>query len=153
MMQNLHHLIKIGMYVTFLWEGNICCGRITNACTLREDKIVVTVNEYLRQSKLEEELGSTLLPFPIANRFISVEELFWTSRFRNIYSNSLHGVIFIYPPSTIMKLGYEGSQHIFCLRYELDARRSISPVKEKNAYHFLANTKYFQLFTQATVSD
>ena len=92
----------------------------------------MTVNEYLRRSKLEEELGSTLLPLPMINQFISVEELFRTSRFRNIYSNSLHGVIFIYSPSTIMKLGYEGSQHVFCLRYKLDARRSISPVKEKN---------------------
>ena len=67
MMQNLHHLINIGTYVIFLWKGNIRCGQITNACTSREDKIIVTVNEYLRQSKLEEELGSTLLPFPIAN--------------------------------------------------------------------------------------
>ena len=56
MMQNLHHLIEIGTYVTFLWEDNICCGQITNVYTSRDNQVVVTVNEYLRQSELEEEL-------------------------------------------------------------------------------------------------
>ena len=51
---NLHHLVKIGTYVTHIKDYHLNHGRIINVYKSRQDKVLVTVNKYLTQTESKE---------------------------------------------------------------------------------------------------
>ena len=150
---NLGSAVKVGTYISFFYESRLQYGRIIKAFVSSNGGVCVTVDKYLMQSDLKVFLVSKeLLPSPLVNRFISVQELYRSSvHFYDIPTNHLHGLIFVFNAEAISREGYEGSKRVFCLRYEVSTMNIITPIQNECFLPFHANTEWLShVHIQAT---
>ena len=113
-LRNLQSHIELGTYVSYLEEGKESYGRI-----VKYENMIITINKYFTVSQVKEDIvDDTTIPSAIQNRFIGVREIYRTYYICEIPVEQLHGIIFIFHTNEFMINTYEGSKHVFCLRYE-----------------------------------
>ena len=133
--RNLHHTVEMGTYVTFFNDLKLLHGRIIRSRADASSVVMVTLNRYFRRTKLEQHQESAgqsdLLPNPLNNRFICVEELYRTNQFVEVPSTQIHGIIFVFQPDIFFSNVYEGCQQVFCIWYEINNINTMIPVTQQ----------------------
>ena len=140
----IQHTVELGTFVSYYRNDRLEYGQIISSFSAN-GSVCVKVKKYIMRSDVEEQMVSSvgLLPSPLTNRFISIEDIFRTRTFFDVFPDHLNGIIFVRRTEDILYEGYKESKNVFCLQYEKNERNTFMPIPQDICLSFLCSYKTF----------